>query len=219
LHPAEKIVTALFLFTAFAWGASSDGLAAAVRGIVMKGNGVPAANEQVHLENRVTGNLYLADTGKDGSFSIDVPPGWYDLRERSGAVIKSGIRVNLNPLDIGSVVLPRRTSFWRLFQRERLAPVLVESPAPTTVNVSGGSRIPKAGGQETGAGVNGEAPRGALPTQVRAATTSFAGEPAAMQSPTAYGEAQPTSGEDNIPGPVKPNYEPPITPLAAPGVE
>ncbi len=219
LRRGGKILTVLLLFAAFVSGGSSAGLAATVRGVVMRANATPAANDQVHLENQVTGNLYLTDTGSDGSFSVDVPPGWYDLRERSGAVIKSGIRVNLDPVNIGSVVLPPKMSFWRLFQRERLAPVLVESPAPATVNISHGWRIPKVAKRgavnSANAGAQATSP---VSAQSPGAPAGAAAPSARAQSPATYGGTRATSA-DNIPPPVKPDYEPPITPLAAPGVQ
>jgi hypothetical protein len=222
LGPSRKILVTLLLFAFCTWGDIPEGLAGTVRGVVLAGNGQPVAYDQVHLENTVTGNLYLAATEKDGSFSVDVPPGWYNLRERNGTIIKSGIRIDLQPVNLGSVALPHRTIFWRLFQRERIAPVIVDSPAPATVDTSphpfripkvnnvGAATVPKSGEQ------------GAPPASVSSAAGAAAvGSPApsAVPQPSMGNYGVPAASTGVFPPPIMPDYKPPESYLAAPGVQ
>jgi len=65
--------------------------AAVVAGTYTGHGGAPLADHQLHFENRVSGDIFLARTGADGSFSADLPPGSYDLRAERGLVIKSDI--------------------------------------------------------------------------------------------------------------------------------
>jgi hypothetical protein len=211
-----KITAAIFLMGSLLLAGSRSALAATVRGVVMNRDGGPVADDQVHLENQVTGNLYLTETGKDGSFSVEVPPGWYDLRERGGAIIKSDIRVDVDPLNLGNLVRQPRASFWRFFQRERLAPILVDSPAPATVGAAKGPRIPKV--VKTGSTVpNKQATP--LPSGQSAQThVSNAGSSGDMSSSAASGSAEEKSA-DTIPPRIRPDYEPVQSSLAAPGVQ
>ena len=58
-----------------------------VSGKLLTYEGQPAANQPIHFENLVSGDLFLAQTGQDGSFSFPLPPGEYDLRVEQGPIV------------------------------------------------------------------------------------------------------------------------------------
>ncbi len=100
-------------------------------------NGSPAKDRQLHLENRATGDMYVAACNGDGTFSTDVPPGLYDLRAERGVILKYRIHVEQEPINIGRVIEPVPLDVHRVFQREKIADAIVTSPAPSTANLSG----------------------------------------------------------------------------------
>ena len=113
-------------------------LAANVSGVMSYRNGQPADKRQLHYENRVTSDIFIAPTKPDGSFTADLPPGLYDLRAERGVVLASKIRVESDDVNIGHVVEPAPLDVRRPFERERVAEALVESPAPATANTVSG---------------------------------------------------------------------------------
>ena len=68
--------------------------AANVSGTMSYRDGSPADKRELHYENRVTNDIFVAPTKPDGSFTADLPPGLYDLRAERGVVLASKIRVD-----------------------------------------------------------------------------------------------------------------------------
>jgi hypothetical protein len=115
--------------------------AAVVSGTMSYRNGQPADKRQLHFENRVTSDIFVAPTKPDGSFSAHLPPGVYDLRAERGVVLASRIRVDSNDVSVGHVLEPAPLDVRRLFERQTVAEALVESPAPATANVVSGRAL------------------------------------------------------------------------------
>jgi hypothetical protein len=111
--------------------------AANVSGSMVYVNGSPATKRQLHYENRVTSDMYVAPTTPDGSFTADIPPGIYDLRAERGVILKNRIKVDDEDLNIGRVVEPAPLDWHRLFQHQTVAEAIVLSPAPSTANMTG----------------------------------------------------------------------------------
>ena len=117
-------------------GSRSAG-AANVSGVMSYRNGKAADKRQLHYENRITSDIYVAPTNPDGSFTADLPPGIYDLRAERGVIIAYKIHVGDADLNIGHVVEPVPFSPLRPFQREGVAEAIVENAAPATANLGG----------------------------------------------------------------------------------
>ena len=115
--------------------ASSD--AAIVSGVYTSPGGAPLADRQLHFENRVSGDIYLARTGADGSFASDLPTGTYDLRAERGLVVKSGIVIDVNSVDmnVGQVREGAPLDVRRPFEREGVGPSIVDTGAPATAHL------------------------------------------------------------------------------------
>src|SRR5580692_4072303 len=112
--------------------------AANVSGVMSYRDGRPAERRQLHYENRVTSDIFVAPTKPDGSFTADLPPGFYDLRAERGLVLISRIRVDSDDINVGHVLEPAPLDVRRPFEREGVAETVVESPAPATSNVISG---------------------------------------------------------------------------------
>jgi hypothetical protein len=112
--------------------------AANVSGMMSYRDGRAAERRQLHYENRVTSDIFVAPTKPDGSFTADLPPGFYDLRAERGVVLASNIRVDSADVNVGHVVEPAPLDVRRLFEHESVAETILESPAPATANVISG---------------------------------------------------------------------------------
>ncbi len=114
--------------------ATLPGAAAAARvsGTLMTYQGQPTASRDLHFENCVTHDSYLAPTHSDGSFAQSLPPGCYDLRTERGAIVRSAITVGDADLALGQVGDLAPYAPARLFQLQELFPTLLTSPAPST---------------------------------------------------------------------------------------
>ena len=168
----------------FRGGAKIAG-AANVSGVMTYRDGKPADRRQLHYENRVTNDIFVAPTKPDGSFTADLPPGVYDLRAERGVILASKIRVDTADLNIGHVVEPAPLDVRRPFEHEGVAEAIVDSPAPATSNVTSGRAI--AGfkyGHEAlapfGAPVGTPAPQN---TPLGEATPVAAASPSGMEAP------------------------------------
>lgn len=111
--------------------------AAAVSGSMVYRDGAPAPHRELHFENRVSGDMYVAPTGSGGAFKADLPPGQYDLRAERGAILKDDIGVESAKLDVGRVMEPAPCDPRRLFEQESVAPSILQFAAPSTANVTG----------------------------------------------------------------------------------
>lgn len=110
-----------------------------ISGKLLTYEGQPAADRQIHFENAVSGDAYLTSTGKDGSFSITLPPASYNLREEHGPIVAADIQAFGDAISLGTVSEPGQIE--HLLQGEGVAPALIHSPAPITSNVRPGSPI------------------------------------------------------------------------------
>jgi hypothetical protein len=159
--------------------------AANVSGLMSYRDGKAADRRQLHYENRVTNDIFVAPTKPDGSFTADLPPGVYDLRAERGLVLASKIRVDSADVNLGHVVEPAPLDVRRPFEREGVAEALVESPAPATANVISGRPLEamKYGHEALapfGAPVGTPAPE---ETPLGEATPVAAASPGALESP------------------------------------
>jgi hypothetical protein len=111
--------------------------AAVVSGNFAYQDGKPAANRQLHFENRITGDMFIAATSSNGSFSADLPPGVYDLRAERGVILKPHIIVGSSNENVGRAVEPAPLDYHRPFEHEGIGEAMVESSAPGTANVLG----------------------------------------------------------------------------------
>ena len=109
--------------------------AAEVSGIYTNRGGKPLADHQLHFENHIAGDMYLTRTGTDGAFSTDLPPGTYDLRAERGLIVRPGIRVEDTNLNVGRVADGAPYDVRRPFERQGIAPSLVETEAPATAHL------------------------------------------------------------------------------------
>jgi hypothetical protein len=114
--------------------AGSSAFAANVSGNLVTVDGKAARNRQIHFENRVTHDLFLIMTVRDGQFSIDLPPGSYDLRSDRGAIMGPLIDVDEADVALGDIV---QRAGWRgqIFQREGVLKGILATPAPSTANI------------------------------------------------------------------------------------
>jgi hypothetical protein len=148
-------------------------------------DGRAADRRQLHYENRVTSDIFVAPTKPDGSFTADLPPGLYDLRAERGVILASKIRVGSANVNIGHVVEPAPLDVRRLFEHQGVAESIVDSPAPATANVTSGRPLEAMRyGHEAiapfGAPVGTPAPES---TPLGEATPVAAASPGAMESP------------------------------------
>lgn len=112
--------------------------AAVVTGSFVYRGGRPANQRQLHFENRISHDMFIAPTGNDGTYSVDLPPGVYDLRAERGVVLKAGVVVaGEQPIDVGQAVEPAPLDVRRPFEREGVGEAIVQTEAPATANLHG----------------------------------------------------------------------------------
>jgi hypothetical protein len=116
------------------------GNAAIVRGTVLNKQGQPLSHLALHLESRVSHDSFLGLTGADGSFAIDVPPGYYQLRDSDGTIISPNI-VTTHDAEVALGKLVRPGFPWPLLEQQVVAPAILKSPAPITAYVRPGGPI------------------------------------------------------------------------------
>jgi hypothetical protein len=122
------ISAAIFAMPLVSFGAN-------VSGALIGADGKPQADRQVHFENRVTHDIFLAQTGADGSFSLDLPPGVYQLRSEYGAAILPRIEVQDADIALGRVKESSAFNPSRLFTRQGVVRGVLTTPAPATANI------------------------------------------------------------------------------------
>jgi hypothetical protein len=170
-------------------GFAAVALSIAVATGLASGTRIAGARRQLHYENRVTSDIYVAPTKPDGSFTADLPPGFYDLRAERGVVLASRIRVDNEDINLGHVIEPPMLDVRRPFEHEGVADTIVDSPAPATANlISGRPLAAMKYGHEAlapfGAPVGTPAPQS---TPLGEATPVAAASPGAMESPSMGG--------------------------------
>ena len=121
----------------FALAISAPGSASEVSGSFVYRDGAPAKDRQLHFENQVSHDWFIAVTNGDGNFRVDLPPGTYDLRAERGVVLKPDIVVSQGPLDVGRSIEPAPLDVRRPFEHEGLGQSYVTTVAPATANVHG----------------------------------------------------------------------------------
>jgi hypothetical protein len=123
------IAGALILMTARAEATMVSGV------FVTREGGKPLGDHQLHFENRISGDIFLARTGSDGAFSSDLPAGTYDLRAERGLVVKSKIVVGDSELNVGRVTDGAPFDVRRPFEREGIGPAILDTEAPATAHL------------------------------------------------------------------------------------
>lgn len=109
--------------------------AATVSGTYSNRSGTPLAGHQLHFENQISGDIFLTLTGPDGSFSADLPPGIYDLRAERGLVLYRGLQVDGGAVNVGRVEDGAPLDVRKPFEREGIAPSMVDTAAPATAHL------------------------------------------------------------------------------------
>lgn len=145
--------------------------AGTVSGIYSDRKGTPLSDHQLHFENRISGDIFLARTGSDGSFSTDLPPGSYDLRAERGLVLYQNLLVEYGAMNLGQVHDGAPLDLRRPFQREGIAPSMVESGAPATAHLhTGNNKAFAAPGASASPGQSGAAAAPPAPAASAAAS-------------------------------------------------
>jgi hypothetical protein len=188
-------------------GTPSRAYAATVSGILVQYEGAPDPNRDLHFENVITRDIYMAPTHQDGSFSQQLPPGTYRLRTEVGAILASDIGVANADVPLGRVSELAPLAPARLFQFQNIAPTILKSPAPstaftytedTTVLPSTAQAVPK-----KPSAIIGSARQAESPGSANAAQTASDNEPASTGLSPA---APPPSAPNNL------YSEPPLIP-------
>ena len=109
--------------------------AAVVSGFLLTAQGQPAAFRSLHLENRVSRDVYLCPTHQDGSFHQELPPGDYSLRGEHGVIVVSSIPLGEANIALGKLTEPSLYALQRIFERQEIAPSILTSPAPSTAYI------------------------------------------------------------------------------------
>lgn len=122
------------LTVALALPATAD--AARVSGTLMGyDSSAPLASRDLHFEDSVTLDVYLAPTHSDGSFAVELPPGLYNLRAERGVILARAVAVgNINVM-LGNVSERAPYTPARLFELQRVAYSILTSPAPSTAYI------------------------------------------------------------------------------------
>ena len=189
--PGFSAIALLIALAAATLAGSRSAGAANVSGVMSYRNGKAADKRQLHYEDRTTGDIYVAPTNPDGSFTADLPPGTYDLRAERGVIIAYKIQVGEADLNIGHVVEPTLLDPLRPFQHEGVAESIVDSAAPATANLGGRPLQAMKYGHEAmapfGAPVGTPAPEG---TPLGEPTPNAMPSPSAPYSTAPYGTMQ-----------------------------
>ena len=128
----QSAVLAAALAIAALTGMPSRAHAATVNGILVQYEGAPDPSRDLHFENIITHDIYMAPTHQDGSFSQQLPPGKYRLRTEVGAILASDISVADADVPLGRVSELAPLAPARIFQVQTIAPTILKSPAPST---------------------------------------------------------------------------------------
>jgi len=110
-------------------------LAMRVGGILVNSTGQPLSSRDLHFQNCVTYDIYLSPTHEDGSFAAQLPPGCYQLRNETGAIIDHHIYVTKYDVSVGRVHEEPSNPLAGLFEMQSIFPTMLTSPAPSTAYV------------------------------------------------------------------------------------
>jgi hypothetical protein len=116
-------------------GMPATARAAIVSGTLAGYEGKAEPSRDLHFENCITHDEYLAPTHADSSFAQNLPPGCYDLRAEQGAILRHAIIVGDSDIAIGTVSDLAPLAAARLWDLEALFPTLLTSPAPSTAYI------------------------------------------------------------------------------------
>jgi hypothetical protein len=116
-------------------GIPATARAAIVSGTLAGYEGKDEPSRDLHFENCITHDEYLAPTHADSSFAQNLPPGCYDLRAEQGAILHHGIIVGDSDIAIGTVSDLAPLAPARIWNLEALFPTLLTSPAPSTAYI------------------------------------------------------------------------------------
>lgn len=111
--------------------------AATVSGRFVYRNGAPANDRQLHFENVISEDMFIAPTNRDGEYSIELPPGVYDLRAERGVVLQRNVVVGINNVTVPQSVEPAPLDVRRPFEHQAIAEAIVHTAAPGTANLHG----------------------------------------------------------------------------------
>ena len=106
-----------------------------VGGVLVNGTGQPLGSRDLHFQNCVTYDIYLSPTHEDGSFAAQLPPGCYQLRNETGAIIDHHIYVTKYDVSVGRVHEEPSNPLAGLFEMQSIFPTMLTSPAPSTAYV------------------------------------------------------------------------------------
>jgi hypothetical protein len=132
---AALIMLAGVLAIAFDAALPAAAAAARVSGTLVGYRGQPEPSRDLHFENCISHDSYLAPTHTDATFAQNLPPGCYNLRAERGAILRLGIIVNDTDLALGPISDLAPFAPARLFDLEALFPTLLTSPAPSTAYI------------------------------------------------------------------------------------
>lgn len=132
---AGSSFAALILSLGLLLAAAPAALAMRVGGALINGTGGPIASRDLHFQDCVTQDIYLSPTHENGSFAAQLPPGCYQLRNETGAILIHAIYVSKYDVNLGQVREGPSTWFKDLFERQTIFPTLLTSPAPSTAYV------------------------------------------------------------------------------------
>src|SRR5260370_4134744 len=204
----RSAVLAAALAIAALTGMLSRAQAATVSGILVQYEGAPDPNRDLHFENTITHDIYMAPTHQDGSFSQQLPAGNYRLRTEVGAILASDIGVADADIPLGRVSELAPLAPARMFQLQTIAPTILKNPAPSTAftYTEDTTVLPptaQAGPKRPSAITASARQAGRSPRSANAAQTATGNEPA---SPGLSPAAPPPSAPRNL------YYEPPLIP-------
>jgi hypothetical protein len=133
---ARLLVAVMIVSAAVVGLTSHDAQAARVSGVLTGyESSSPLVSRDLHFQNRITGDIYLSPTHRDGSFAVTLPPGVYSLRTETGAVLVSRVVVGPRDVALGNVSELARFAPQRWFQSQMLAPTILSSSPPSTAFV------------------------------------------------------------------------------------
>jgi hypothetical protein len=92
----------------------------------------PLVSRDLHFQNIITGDAYLAPTHSDGSFGVSLPPGKYRLQTETGAVLVHSIVVDRTNIELGRITELAPLALQRWWQSQTIAPSRLNTPAPST---------------------------------------------------------------------------------------